>query len=343
MRYHAPSGGIRDMFHQGLHRRAYEMLGSHPCEEGGRRKWHFCVWAPNAKHVALVGSFNHYDRSAHPMKKQYDGTWELRLDEETLWRDVPEDGYPTYKYAVWGADDIWRMKADPYAFYSELRPNNASRLYDLEGYEWGDAEWLKTRHDFNPYQSPVNIYEVHMGSWRRHPDGSFYSYTELADELIPYVLDMGYTHIELLPVMEHPLDMSWGYQVTGYYAATARYGTPKEFMNFIDRCHQARISVIMDWVPCTALTAPVSTTIPTDGGARSPNGAPSCSTLPGARCAAFCFPTPASGWTGITPTACGWTRSAASSTMTSARSRGSTCPTATAGGRIWTASTSSAA
>ena len=216
MRYHAPSGGIRDTFHQGLSRRAYEMLGSHPCEEGGRRKWHFCVWAPNAKHVALVGSFNHYDRSAHPMKKQYDGTWELRLDEETLWRDVPEDGYPTYKYAVWGADDIWRMKADPYAFYSELRPNNASRLYDLEGYEWGDAEWLKTRHDFNPYQSPVNIYEVHMGSWRRHPDGSFYSYTELADELIPYVLDMGYTHIELLPVMEHPLDMSWGYQVTGY-------------------------------------------------------------------------------------------------------------------------------
>ena len=250
MRYHAPSGGIRDTFHQGLSRRAYEMLGSHPCEEGGRRKWHFCVWAPNAKHVALVGSFNHYDRSAHPMKKQYDGTWELRLDEETLWHDAPEDGYPTYKYAVWGADDIWRMKADPYAFYSELRPNNASRLYDLEGYEWGDEAWMKTRHDFNPYQSPVNIYEVHMGSWRRHPDGSFYSYTELADELIPYVLDMGYTHIELLPVMEHPLDMSWGYQVTGYYAATARYGTPKEFMNFIDCCHQAGIGVILDWVPC---------------------------------------------------------------------------------------------
>ena len=153
----------------GARRRAYEMLGSHPCEEGGRRKWHFCVWAPNAKHVALVGSFNHYDRSAHPMKKQYDGTWELRLDEEILWRDVPEDGYPTYKYAVWGADDIWRMKADPYAFYSELRPNNASRLYDLEGYEWGDAEWLKTRHDFNPYQSPVNIYRSAHGFLAQAP------------------------------------------------------------------------------------------------------------------------------------------------------------------------------
>ena len=215
---------------------AYTYLGAHPAEKG----YVFRVWAPNARAVALAGEFNGWQSAA--MTRTDGGVWELTQPDAKV--------YDGYKYVVTGADGQTVWKADPYAFYSELRPNNASRLYDLEGYEWGDAEWLKTRHDFNPYQSPVNIYEVHMGSWRRHPDGSFYSYTELSDELIPYVLDMGYTHIELLPVMEHPLDMSWGYQVTGYYAATARYGTPKEFMNFIDRCHQAGIGVILDWVPC---------------------------------------------------------------------------------------------
>lgn len=165
MLYHAPSAETRDSFHQGSNRRAYEMLGAHPCVEGGARKWHFCLWAPNAKHVALVGGFNGWDTSKHPMHKQYDGTWELRLDEAELFQNAPEDGYPTYKYAVWGADDLWRMKADPFAFYSELRPNSASRLYDLDGYEWGDGGWLAKRHDFNPYVNPVNIYEVHIGSW----------------------------------------------------------------------------------------------------------------------------------------------------------------------------------
>ena len=249
MLYHAPSAEIRDTFHQGTNRRAYEMLGAHPCYEGDQRKWHFCVWAPNAKHVALVGSFNDWDKSATPMQKQYDGTWELRLSEDELWKNVPQDGYPTYKYAVWGADDLWRMKADPFGFFSQLRPNNASRLIDLDNYHWSDQDWMAARHDFNPYISPVNIYEVHIGSWRRHPDGSMYSYREFADEVIPYIQEMGYTHIELLPVMEHPLDMSWGYQVTGFYSATARYGTPLELMSLIDRCHQAGIGVIMDWVP----------------------------------------------------------------------------------------------
>ena len=249
MLYHAPSAEIRDTFHQGTNRRAYEMLGAHPCYEGDQRKWHFCVWAPNAKHVALVGSFNDWDKSATPMQKQYDGTWELRLSEDELWKNVPQDGYPTYKYAVWGADDLWRMKADPFGFFSQLRPNNASRLIDLDNYHWSDQDWMAARHDFNPYISPVNIYEVHIGSWRRHPDGSMYSYREFADEVIPYIQEMGYTHIELLPVMEHPLDMSWGYQVTGFYSATARYGTPLELMSLIDRCHQAGIGVILDWVP----------------------------------------------------------------------------------------------
>ncbi len=225
------------------------MLGAHPCQEGGKRKWHFCVWAPNAKHVALVGDFNGWDKSRNPMAKQYDGTWELRLEEKTLLTNVPEGAQPTYKYAVWGADDLWRLKADPYGFACELRPANASRLCDLDGYRWGDAEWMEGRKAFDPYHSPINIYEVHAGSWRRHPNGDFLSYGELADQLIPYVQEMGYTHVELMPLMEHPLDMSWGYQVTGFYAVTSRYGTPTEFMAFVDRCHQAGIGVILDWVP----------------------------------------------------------------------------------------------
>ncbi|MEG1471825.1 MAG: 1,4-alpha-glucan branching protein GlgB [Clostridia bacterium] len=249
MLYHAPTAEIRDIFHQGSNRRAYEMLGAHPCEEGSVRKWHFCVWAPNAKHVALVGSFNNWDKSTHPMQKQYDGTWELRLTQEELWQNVPEDGFPTYKYAVWGQDDLWRLKADPYAFYSELRPGTASRLYDMDGYQWQDAAWLEKRASFDPYHSPVNIYEVHIGSWRKHPDGEYLTYIEFADQIIPYIQEMGYTHIELLPVMEHPLDMSWGYQVTGFYSATGRYGTPKQLMELIDRCHRAGIGVILDWVP----------------------------------------------------------------------------------------------
>ncbi len=249
MRYVAPSAEIRDTFHQGTNRRAYEMLGAHPCLEGSLEKWHFCVWAPNAKQVSLVGEFNGWDKSCHTMEKQYDGTWELRLSKQELWKNVPEDGFPTYKYAVLGMDSTWRMKADPYAFFSQLRPNTASRLYEVEGYAWQDAGWMQQRGAFNPYVSPVNIYEVHIGSWRRKEDGGFLSYLEFAEQLIPYVKEMGYTHIELLPVMEHPLDMSWGYQVTGFFSATARYGTPHDLMRLIDRCHQADIGVILDWVP----------------------------------------------------------------------------------------------
>jgi 1,4-alpha-glucan branching enzyme len=225
------------------------MLGSHPCREGDGEQWHFCCWAPNAKHVALVGEFNGWDRGAHPMEKQYDGTWEIRLSKDELWQNLPPDGFPTYKYAVWGLDDIWRMKADPYAFYQECRPGTASRLYDLDGYLWQDAAWMERRATYNPYVNPINIYEVHIGSWRRHENGEMLTYPAFAEQLIPYVLEMGYTHIELLPVMEHPLDMSWGYQVTGFYAATARYGQPKELMGLIDACHRAGIGVILDWVP----------------------------------------------------------------------------------------------
>ena len=249
MKYNPPSQSVRDTFHQGLSRRAYEMLGAHPCVEGNIRKWHFCVWAPNARQVSLAGSFNSWNTARNPMLKQHDGTWELRLSEEELLGNAPADGVPVYKYAVLGADGKLRLKADPYGFYAELRPNMGSRLYDLDGYAWQDQAWMEQRATFNPYVNPVNIYELHIGSWRRHEDGSLLTYPELADQLIPYVLEMGYTHIELLPVMEHPLDMSWGYQVLGFYAATSRFGTPRQLMELIDRCHRAGIGVLLDWVP----------------------------------------------------------------------------------------------
>ena len=249
MKYNPPTQAVRDTFHQGTNRRAYEMLGAHPCMEGTIRKWHFCVWAPNARAVALVGSFNAWDAGVHPMNKQHDGTWELRLTEDEVLHSLPEGGYPVYKYAITGADGKCRLKADPFGFFAQLRPDTGSCLYDMDGYQWNDQEWMHKRSGFNAYQSPVNIYELHIGSWRRHEDGSLYTYLELADELIPYMQDMGYTHIELLPVMEHPLDMSWGYQVLGFYAATSRYGTPKQLMELIDRCHRAGIGVILDWVP----------------------------------------------------------------------------------------------
>ena len=273
MRYVAPTAEVRDSFHQGTNRRAYEMLGAHLTEQDGKPVWHFSVWAPNARQVSLIGEFCHWDKTACPMKKQFDGTWEVRLPAETF--DVASDpkryDYEdaaekllTYKYAVQQEDGVWHEKTDPYCFAMQNRPNTASRLCDLTGYRWGDDAWLKTRAAWNAYQSPINIYEVHLGSWKREgsskngdgvkngekeQNGRMLTYAELADQLIPYVKDMGYTHLELLPVMEHPLDGSWGYQVSGYYAATARYGTPKDLMAFIDRCHQAGIGVILDWVP----------------------------------------------------------------------------------------------
>ena len=258
MRYVAPTAEVRESFHQGTNRRAYEMLGAHPVEQDGKLVWHFAVWAPNARQVYLTGEFCRWNKTAYLMKKQFDGTWEIRLPAETF--DVASDperyNYPdapemikSYKYVVHGADGSMVEKADPYGFAMQNRPGTASFVYDMEGYAWKDEAWLKKRAAWDPYHSPVNIYELHLGSWRRHEDGTMLTYGEIADQLIPYVLEMGYTHIELLPVMEHPLDMSWGYQVSGYYAATARFGKPKELMALIDRCHQAGIGVILDWVP----------------------------------------------------------------------------------------------
>ena len=258
MQYKPPNDIQRQSFHHGSSRHAYQMLGAHPVTQSGQAFWHFAVWAPNAKMVNLTGEFCSWELAEYPMEKQYDGIWELRLPVSlfTPQQDPDLFDYPdaaeklrSYKYAVVSQDGSVHLKADPYAFSSELRPNTASLLYDLSGYKWKDQAWMKHRANWNPYTSPINIYEMHLGSWRRHEDGEMLSYGEIADALIPYIHDLGYTHVELMPVMEHPLDMSWGYQVTGYYAPTARHGSPKDFMRFVDKLHQANIGVILDWVP----------------------------------------------------------------------------------------------
>ena len=226
------------LFAEGTNYKPYDYLGAH-AEEGGTR---FRVWAPNADAVYLVGDFNGWDESL-PMEKD-GGIWECLLKDKTF----GVGGKYKYK-VVRNGNAVY--KTDPYGFYTEVRPDNASIFYELDGYDWKDADWLRTRaaHKDDFYSRPMNIYEVHAGSWKKNADGSFYSYKQLADELVPYVRDMGYTHIELMPVAEHPFDGSWGYQICGYYAPTSRFGTPHDFMALIDAAHRAGIGVILDWVP----------------------------------------------------------------------------------------------
>lgn len=229
------------LFHSGKDCRAYEMMGAHPEHRDGQDGYVFRVFAPNAVSVAVMGEFNGWNRTVSVMQRDDRGMWE---------RFIPGvKQYDAYKYAIETPEGYQLDKADPYAFHSETRPGNASKVFDLDGYEWSDDGWLTWRKEHLPYEQPVNIYEVHLGSWKMHEDGSFYSYRQLADELIPYVKKMGYTHIECMPLTEHPFDGSWGYQVTGYFAATSRYGTPHDLMYFVDKAHQAGLGVIMDWVP----------------------------------------------------------------------------------------------
>ena len=245
----APSGGgaeTRDplethlyFFHEGSDCRAYEVLGSRPQERDGTRGWVFRVWAPEAEEVCLIGDFNDWNRERSPMSKISVGVWELFVAE------LAE--YASYKYAIKTRYGTWVEKADPYAFHAETRPCTASKTADIYGYQWGDGEWTASKGDV--YNRPMNIYEIHLGSWRRGEEDRLLTYRELAEQVPEYVAGMGYTHIELLPVMEHPLDLSWGYQVTGYFAPTSRFGTPKDFMYFVDRCHQAGLGVLLDWVP----------------------------------------------------------------------------------------------
>ena len=221
--------------------RAQEFMGAHPAVRDGQEGWLFRVWAPHARKVAVMGEFNGWDEDADPMQPLDGGVWEAFLPGLKQ--------YDSYKYAVHTADGRVLAKADPYAFHAETRPGNASKLYDLSGYAWGDGSWMEYRKKNPIYQKPLNIYEVHLGSWRRTGDGQMLSYRDLGQYLVPYVKEMGFTHVELLPVTEHPLDASWGYQCTGYFAATSRFGTPHDFMWLVDQLHQAGIGVILDWVP----------------------------------------------------------------------------------------------
>ncbi len=230
------------LYKQGNNHEAYRFFGAHPARQEGHEGYCFRVWAPHAVKVNVVGDFNNWMPSSHTMHK-IDGqeVWELFIP------GVRE--YDTYKYCITTADDHLVFKADPYAFHAETRPSNASKVYDIDGFTWTDAAWQNAKKEKDVLNAPVNIYEMHAGSWKLKANGAPYNYAELADELIPYITEMGYTHVELMPLTEYPFDGSWGYQVTGYFAPTSRYGTPKDFMTFVDKLHAAGIGVLMDWVP----------------------------------------------------------------------------------------------
>jgi 1,4-alpha-glucan branching enzyme len=230
---------------EGRHYNTYEKLGAHLATLAGISGTHFAVWAPGAKRVSIVGDMNHWDGRVHPMRPRgSSGIWELFLPE------IGEGA--VYKYEIVGPHgNLLPLKADPYGFRGELRPNNGSVVGNLDAHRWRDHDWIEKRSKTNWLESPVSIYEVHLGSWRRVPEDKdrWLTYLDLADQLIPYVKELGYSHIELLPIMEHPYDGSWGYQTLGYFAATSRFGTPAQFQEFVDRCHQNGIGVLLDWTP----------------------------------------------------------------------------------------------
>ena len=225
------------LFHEGTSAKAYEYLGAHPVDGGVC----FRVWAPNVQWAGVAGDFNGWQPDKAPMTKISSGVWECFVDGVNR--------YDAYKYYFRTADGREFYKSDPFAFHCETRPGTASKYYGELDFDWSDKGWLRKRKKADIYSSPMNIYEVHAGSWQLYDDGNPLSYRDLADRLIPYVKDMGYTHIELLPVMEYPFDGSWGYQVTGYFAPTSRYGTPEDFAYFVNAAHNAGIGVILDWVP----------------------------------------------------------------------------------------------
>lgn len=226
------------LFHDGTNYKAYEFFGNHRIDES---KVAFRVWAPNAQGVSVVGDFNSWDENANKCVAISPGIWEAIVDNVNV--------YDCYKYAIKTCTGTTLLKADPYAVHQETRPGTGSKVYELADYKWKDSKWQLDKSRQNILEKPVNIYEVHIGSWKMHDDGNFLTYRELAEQLVPYVKDMGYTHIEMLPIMEYPFDGSWGYQVTGYFAATSRYGLPEDLKYFVDTCHKEGIGVILDWVP----------------------------------------------------------------------------------------------
>jgi len=233
------------LFAEGTWYKAYDRMGAHIRTAEGITGVHFAVWAPNAERVSVVGDFNRWDGRCHPMSSRgATGLWELFIP------DLPEG--TLYKYEIRSQErGSLLVKADPYAQAAELRPRTASIVRDLSRYSWHDDTWMAARARRNPLSTPLSIYEVHLGSWMRIPEEGtrWLTYQELAQKLIPYAKELGYTHLELMPVTEHPFDGSWGYQATGYFAATSRYGRPEDFMAFVDAAHQAGLGVIMDWAP----------------------------------------------------------------------------------------------
>ena len=251
------------LFAEGNHHRIYEKLGAHLTELDGVKGVYFALWAPNARNVSILGDFNYWDGREHQMRKRGNGIWELFIPELT--------SGASYKYEVKNWEGHIYEKSDPYGFQQEVRPKTASIVADLNQYQWQDDDWMEQRRNSDPLSQPISVYEIHLGSWMHaaaaekprllsgegesvavselNQDARFLSYYELVDKLIPYVKELGYTHIELLPIAEHPFDGSWGYQVTGYYAPTSRYGNPEDLMYFIDQCHQNGIGIIVDWVP----------------------------------------------------------------------------------------------
>jgi len=230
-----------EVFHTGDSVRAYDFLGAHLVNRNDKNGVVFRVWAPTARSVSVAGDFNNWNNEANYMYNIGYGVWEVFVE------GVKE--FCTYKYCIESEYGDRLMKADPYAFHAQTRPGQASVVYDIESYSWNDSEWFNKRKENNMSSSPMNIYEIHAGSWRKYPDGNFFNYQKLADELIPYLKEMHYTHVQLMPIMEYPYDGSWGFQTTGYYAPTSRYGTPSDFMAFVDKLHGEDIGVILDWVP----------------------------------------------------------------------------------------------
>ncbi|MGN0413832.1 MAG: 1,4-alpha-glucan branching protein GlgB [Lachnospiraceae bacterium] len=233
------------LFAQGTHYDIYKKLGAHPSEEDGKKGYFFGVWAPNASKVYVIGEFNNWNETSHPMTKLGSGgIWSVFIPGVQI--------NQLYKFLVISASGEKLYKADPFANYAEMRPGNASKTTDLSGFKWSDDKWLAERSEKDMNKEPMAVYECHIGSWMKHPDGTedgFYSYREFADRIVDYLKDMGYTHLELMGIAEYPYDGSWGYQVTGYYAPTSRHGEPKDFMYLINKLHKAGIGVILDWVP----------------------------------------------------------------------------------------------
>lgn len=237
----------RYLFGQGTHYEIYKLMGAHPTKQKGKDGVYFAVWAPRAQEVAVVGDFNGWDPNENIMKCDNDmGIYQLFIPGV-------KSG-DLYKFCITSPSGELLYKADPYANYAEKRPGNASRVYDITNFKWNDSVWMKNRQNYDVNKNAMSIYEVHPGSWRKHPqnehdEDGFYNYRELAHSLAEYVKDMGYTHVELMGIAEHPFDGSWGYQVTGYYAPTSRYGTPADFQYFVNYMHKNKIGVILDWVP----------------------------------------------------------------------------------------------